>query len=422
MKTFSFLATPALPDRYRITPDAAALCLYFLASLADGALLPFFALWAQHEAHIPLRFVGVLLACYAGGELFATPLLGGIADRLGRRPVLLCSSLGVGSGFLLLAHLHGARAIALCLIAIGVFECALHPTLSSVIADAVPAEELRMRYAAVRIASGLGRIVGPALGAALALLSLSAVFVGCGLSLLCASMLIIGVLPETRLNVVDQGGAARENDDEEGLSTLLPAFRDRRLAALLLWFAIIEIVSSWPEFITPPYARETDALSASGVGLLFTYAAVVGVILQWPVARWTAKVSTISLLVAAGAAVTGGFGLLLIYPNTITLYTSATLLSLAQVLFGPMVPVIVNAMAPVCARAAYMAAISTVNDLEDTAGPASGMYLYSLSPRLPWLLGMPIVLLAAVALGVTIRRNDVSRTVGTRVTAAVDER
>jgi predicted MFS family arabinose efflux permease len=290
--------------------------------------------------------------------------------------------------------------------AIGVFECALHPTISSVIGDTVPAEKLRMRYASARTASGLGRVIGPALGAALALWSLSAVFIGCGISLLCAAVLIISTLPETRLSNADPSGAAREDDDEEGLSTLLPAFRDRRLAALLLWFAIIEIVSGWPEFITPPYARETDALSASGIGLLFTYAAVVGVILQWPISKLTAKVPTISLLMAAGVAVTGGFGLLLIHPNSITLYASATLLSVAQVLFGPLVPVTVNAMAPPAARASYMAAISTVNDLEDTAGPASGMYLYSLSPRLPWLVGMPIVLLAALALGMSIRRSE----------------
>ena len=46
--------------------------------------------------------IGLLLGCYAGGELLATPLVGGIADRLGRCPVLLVSTFGIGLGFGLL--------------------------------------------------------------------------------------------------------------------------------------------------------------------------------------------------------------------------------------------------------------------------------------------------------------------------------
>ena len=51
--------------------------------------MPFFALWAYKVAGIPIEFIGLLLACCAGGELLATPFVGGIADRVGRRPVLL---------------------------------------------------------------------------------------------------------------------------------------------------------------------------------------------------------------------------------------------------------------------------------------------------------------------------------------------
>jgi MFS transporter, DHA1 family, tetracycline resistance protein len=400
----AFFRVPVLPAACRIKPNVVALALYFLASLADGALMPFFALWVQHQIPISVSMIGVLLACYAGGELMATPWLGGIADRLGRRPVLIGSTAGVGGGFLLLAHAHGLMAIALCLIGIGVFECALHPTIATVVADTAPADQLRMRYASIRIASGVGHIVGPALGAALALLSLNAIFVGCGLSLLCASLLVIATLPETRPDTKSMD--AGEDEDEEGLSALLPAFRDPRLAALLLWFAVIEIVGSWPEVVTPPYAHGAHALSASGIGLLFTYAAAITVVLQWPVSTWSSKVPAFPLLVAAGFAVAGGFALLMIQPSVVTLYASVTLLSLAQVLFGPLVPVTVNALAPASQRANYMAAISTVQDLKDAAGPASGMYLYGVSARLPWLLGMPVALFAAFALASTVKRCE----------------
>src|SRR5271170_5360890 len=43
--------------------------LFFAASAADGILMPFFALWAHQVAGIPIVYIGVLLGCYAGGEL-----------------------------------------------------------------------------------------------------------------------------------------------------------------------------------------------------------------------------------------------------------------------------------------------------------------------------------------------------------------
>lgn len=71
---------------------AVGLFLCFFVGFADGVLMPFFALWAEKEAGISASHIGLLLACYSGGELLATPLVGGIADRVGRRPVLLIST------------------------------------------------------------------------------------------------------------------------------------------------------------------------------------------------------------------------------------------------------------------------------------------------------------------------------------------
>ncbi|HEX7814036.1 MFS transporter [Dyella sp.] len=409
MKTPSLLATPFLP-RIRIRPDATAMCLYFLAGLADGALMPFFALWAQHEAAIPTRYIGLLLACYAGGELVATPILGGIADRLGRRPVLLLSTLGVGVGFMLLAHLQGMIAVAVSLLAIGMFECALHPTIATVIADTADDESLRMRYAMARMAAGSGHVVGPALGSALALISLNSVFSGCGLALLMASLIILAILPETRATAANVAASDdQEDEDEEGLSSLLPAFRDRRLASLLLWFTLMEIVGGWTEAILPLYAHGERALSTTGVGLLFSYAAAAAVALQWPITRWSSRMSAYSLLLGAGVVLAGGFCTLLLTPSLVSLGACVTLMALAQALIGPLIPVAVNAMAAPSARASYMAAISTANDLKDSAGPASGMYLYGLSTRLPWLLGIPVALVAALALAITVRSTETRR-------------
>ncbi|BBB62615.1 hypothetical protein UNDKW_4342 [Undibacterium sp. KW1] len=131
--------------------------------------MPFFALWAEKDAGISASRIGLLLACYSGGELLATPLVGGIADRVGRRPVLLISTAGVGIGFAILYFTHGVWASALVLILIGAFESVLHPTISAVIADTIPAEQHRYYFSIARVMSSAGRVAGPAVGSVLAL-------------------------------------------------------------------------------------------------------------------------------------------------------------------------------------------------------------------------------------------------------------
>jgi MFS family permease len=262
-------------------PARIGLFLFFAAGLADGVLVPFFALWAQKDAGISTEYIGLLFGCYAGGELLATPFVGGIADRIGRRPVLLVSTLGVGLGFLLLYFSQGAFAAAASLIIIGLFESVLHPTAATVIADTVPAGNLRAYFALNRVASNVGSMLGPAIGALQVMWSLGLVFFGAAVCLLVAALMVALFLPETWQRAA--GGA--DDEDDESLIALTAAFRDRRLAGLLLPIAVIEIALSWIEAVTPLYANNAGTLTPPGVGVLFTYAGALGVLFQLPVTQ-----------------------------------------------------------------------------------------------------------------------------------------
>ncbi len=382
-------------------PAKVGLFLFFAAGLADGVLMPFFALWAQQDAGIPTEYIGLLLGCYAGGELLATPFVGGIADRVGRRPVLLVSSAGVGAGFMLLYLTKGVVAAALSLIVIGIFESVLHPTAATVIADVVPAETLRKHFSLTRVMSNAGRTVGPALGAVLALWSLGLVFFGAGAALLIGAVMVALFLSETWTRTTPG-----EEEDDEGLTALSAAFRDRRLAALLIPIAVIEIGASWIEAVTPLYANNAGILTPSGIGLLFTYAGALSALSQLPLTQASGRLSGFAIILVAGIAQALAFGCLVASPALPLLIGAVTLMALADMLSGPLTQAIASELAPRNAQATYMAAFGVVGDLKDTVGPAIGTYLFSLAARLPWVVGAPIVLIAAFALAVTARRHE----------------
>jgi MFS transporter, DHA1 family, tetracycline resistance protein len=403
VKRFFQVLTSA-PVTFARAPRAAqvGMFLFFAAAVADGILMPFFALWAHKVGGIPIEYVGLLLGCYAGGELLATPFVGGIADRVGRRPVLLISTVGVGVGFLLLYLVQGAIAVAAALIVIGVFESVLHPTASTVMADVVPAETLREHFAARRVLSNAGSMAGPALGALLALHSLGLVFLGAGLTILFGALVVAGFLVETR----PPDGAPSEDDDEESLLALTAVLRDSRLAALIAPVALLEIAGSWIGSITPLYADAGGTLTASGIGLLFTYAGALGVLLQMPLTAATARMSSFAIVLWSGAVQAAAFACLLVSPGLPWLIGAVTFLALAGMLSGPLVQTIVTALAPRTGQATYQAAFGVVNDLKDAAGPAIGAWLYAFAAALPWATGAAISLAAAFGLAVAARRHE----------------
>ena len=358
--------------------------LFFAAAAADGILMPFFALWAHKDAGIKIEFIGLLLGCYAGGELLATPFLGGVADRIGRRPVLLVSTSGVGLGFLGLFFVHGAIAAGAALLAIGVFESVLHPTAATVIADVVPAETRRAHFALRRVMSNAGSMAGPAFGALLALHSLRLVFLGASAALLVGAVVVAVWLRETRPKSAN--GEAND-DDEESLLVLTAVFRDSRLAGLLLPVAVLEIALSWIQAVTPLYADAAGTLTASGIGLLFAYAGALGVVLQFPLTQASSRLSGFAIVLWSGFMQAVAFALLFVSPALVSLVPAVTLLALSQMLYGPLVQTIIAELAPKAAQATYQAAFSVASDLRDAAGPAIGTWLFALGSGLPWASG-----------------------------------
>jgi MFS family permease len=316
--------------------------------------------------------------------------------------VLLISTAGVGIGFLLLYLTRGAFATAASLIVIGMFESVLHPTAATVIVDVVPTDKLRSHFALTRMMSNAGAMVGPAIGAILALWSLGLVFAGAGCCLLLATLAVALFLPETW----QRKGSAEDDDEDEGLIALTAAFRDRRLAALLVPIAVLEIALSWIEAVTPLYANNAGTLTPSGVGLLFTYFGTLGVLFQLPVTQASARMRGFAIVLLAGVAQAAAFACLLISASLPLLIAAVTLLALSAMLVKPLTQAIVTERAPAHARATYMAAFATVGDLKDTVGPAIGTYLYAIAASLPWLVGLPAAAVAALALAAATRRHE----------------
>lgn len=138
----------------------------FLDALGIGLLIPVFPEVIRRFNHDPVsvnQYFGYFISVYALMQFVASPVLGSLSDRFGRRPVLLVSLLGAGLDYLLMAMapnlgwLFAGRVIA------GLTGASI-TVASSYMADISDDSNRSANFGLIGAAFGLGFIVGPALG------------------------------------------------------------------------------------------------------------------------------------------------------------------------------------------------------------------------------------------------------------------
>ncbi|MBL7925028.1 MAG: TCR/Tet family MFS transporter [Bacteroidia bacterium] len=109
------------------------------------------------------RYGGALIFAYAIMQFLFSPVIGGLSDRYGRRPVLLLSLFGFGLDYLLLALAPGIGWLFLGRILAGIFGASI-TTATAYIADISPPEKRAQNFGMIGMAFGIGFIIGPVLG------------------------------------------------------------------------------------------------------------------------------------------------------------------------------------------------------------------------------------------------------------------
>ncbi len=109
------------------------------------------------------KWGGLLTFVYALMQFIMMPILGGLSDRFGRRPVLLVSLLAYSIDFLVMALAPTIAIIAIARMFAGMFA-ATFSTANAYIADISPPEKRAANFGLMGAAFGLGFIIGPGIG------------------------------------------------------------------------------------------------------------------------------------------------------------------------------------------------------------------------------------------------------------------
>ncbi len=152
----------------------AALAFIFITVLIDvlafGVIIPVLPHLVQQfvggDTSTAAYWTGLFAFAFSAVQFFSAPIQGALADRYGRRPVILLSCLGLGADFIFMALAPDLAWLFVGRI-ISAATSASFTTANAYIADVTPPEQRAKGFGMIGAAFGLGFIVGPLVGGVL---------------------------------------------------------------------------------------------------------------------------------------------------------------------------------------------------------------------------------------------------------------
>lgn len=240
-------------------------------------VLPFVVLqYVSHESDLAI-WVGVLEAINGLCAFLVAPFLGRLSDRFGRRPVIIAAAFGAALSMALFGIGGALWVLVLARVIQGLTAGDL-PALFAYLADITPPEKRAQRFGLLGALSGIGMMVGPAVGGLLAAISLQLpVFVtaavGLTIAILSIFLLPESLAPENRITRI----AAR---DVQPFAVFRNAFARRELRGLLIGFALLALPFGFFVNNFSVLALDSIQWGPTQIGLLTAGVGIIDILIQ----------------------------------------------------------------------------------------------------------------------------------------------
>jgi MFS transporter, DHA1 family, tetracycline resistance protein len=373
----------------------------FVDLLGFSIILPLLPYYARTFAASD-ETIGFLVASYSICQFFAGPILGGMSDRFGRRPLLIYSQLGSMAGFILLGVANSLPMLFLSRIVDGVSGGNL-AIAQAYIADVTPPKERSGAMAIIGISFGMGFIFGPPIGGFLAThYGYSAPAYVAAFFALCSTSLTTFYLKEHQ--------HIRDENAKSGLSyyvRVIEYLRDKDMRTLLMTFLFFALPFTLYVSMFSLFAMTELKFTMQDVGLFLGFVGVLGVFWQGVVIRpLVRKVGELTALrLGLISMVLGLVGLA--FARTIPgLCTIAILFSFGTGVSRPTLTSLITQLAPPKRKGGALGVSSSLESFSRSVSPLLGGWL--IGGLHPNFLGYAGALLAAVAVffAFTLKRDS----------------
>ena len=345
-------------------------------------VLPFLAMHLTIDRGVPAFVAGIIWtvagACGAASQWIA----GELADRIGRRPLLIASMLLRAAnlaalGFATAAPDGSVTLIAALVIGNAVLRSFFDPVANALVADLCPAEQRVAAFSLQRVGINIGWAAGPAVAALASAVPYHTLFFW---SVPFSLVALVGIVVIHEPRAVTLTARPHWRD-------LLGFIDDRRFVRMMaatLAFFVLQVQLYQTLSI---YAARVLHLDRAEVGAIYTLNGILVVFLQLPAVGYIRRIGTRRALVAGCLGYAGAYAAVGLAQGHVTLLLCVGCVTLAEIVTAPAQQATVTSLAPPGRIGAYSGLYGLCQVAGQSAGPLIGTLVLDAVPqRAAWFL------------------------------------
>ncbi len=357
-----------------MTASRGRLGVIFLTVLIDligfGIVIPILPYYAQHFGAKGLGF-GLLIGAFSGMQFLATSLLGRWSDRVGRRPIILATTLINFAGYVLFAF-AGSFWMLLVARLISGFAGGNISAAQAYIADITTSADRSKGMGMIGAAFGIGFTIGPALG------GLAGHYWGhTGPGLVAAGLSLTNFILAYRILAESLQAEHRSATGFWPFGHMAQAFGNARLRPLLIVWALAPFAFAGYTVALPLFAATTFGWRERDLGLLFTAIGVTAAVVQgWLFGRLVKLTGDRVLLIAGMFGMAAAIAVMPFVRTVPVLYGFTVLLAFSNSVFAPAATGMVSVLAGAAEQGTVLGVAQSLGALGRLLGPETTGTVY----------------------------------------------
>lgn len=279
-------------------------------SMGFGIIVPLLYTYGK-KFGVTEQTIGLLTAAFSIAQFFATPVLGSLSDRFGRKPVLVISLIGTCASFILFGFANSIILLFAARILDGITGGNIS-VAQAMISDISTPEERAKNFGILSSAFGFGFVIGPAVGGLLSKFGPTVPFFFAAGIAAVGVLITLFMLKETNEKRDEKGKSAFTF---KSLITVLkkPVVGTAVFVGFLLTMAQFSMIIGFQTFTV-----DVLKMTPTKIGLFYAGFGVTGILMQLAVPlikkvlSSQAMILLLSTLVCLGMMILAGFATALV--------------------------------------------------------------------------------------------------------------
>ncbi|NIS82332.1 MAG: MFS transporter [Anaerolineales bacterium] len=367
----------------------------FIDALGGFLLFPFFTLYVTSKFGVGMTEVGLLFGIFSLTNVLGSTAGGALADRLGRRVMVLSGLVLSAIITLMMGLINDLRLFYGVALIVGVFANIGGPASQAMIADLLPEEKRVQGFGIFRVVFNLAATIGPAIGGFLASRSYLSLFIIDAVASTITAVLVYRLIPETKPETSPDQPPESTGQTFRGYARVL---RDRRYMFFLIASMLMVSVYMQMSGTLAVYLRDFHGIPEQGFGYILSLNAGMVVLFQFAITRRIEGRPPFLIMAVGTLLYVIGFsmyGLVAVYALFLV---AMAIITVGEMLTAPVGQALVAQMAPDDMRGRYMAVYGFSWMIPNALGfYLAGLVIDNLDPRWLWYVAGFIGLIAASA-------------------------